>query len=245
MSLIRQAVNLLWKQELVAVSRTQNGHSLAGFKRNVRPLSLEPVHTGWSTHTTITRTDRTDRTKQLFHYPYRPYRPYRPYEATFSLPVQSVRRHIAATRADRTDATQLYGVRVRSVRCTCAVSTAHVRSVLSVRSVRVVPVRSTEWSCMGIWGSKATVLLNPAKLLAEAPSGGASQRRDVAGGNWEHASQAPSPGPSPPAPQPPSPSPSPQKRKRCSTSMSSKKENGVLRACHVCCVLCRVVCRPC
>ena len=32
--------------------------------------------------------------------------------------------------------------------------------------------------------------------LAEAPSGGASQRRDVAGGNWERASQAPSPGPS-------------------------------------------------
>ena len=53
--------------------------------------------------------------------------------------------------------------------------------------------------------------------LAEAPSGGASQRRDVAGGNWEHASQAPSPGPSP------SPSPSPQPPKR---------ENDVLRACH-------------
>ena len=39
--------------------------------------------------------------------------------------------------------------------------------------------------------------------------------RDVAGGNWEHASQAPSPGPSP---SPPSPSP--------------KRENDVLRACH-------------
>ena len=36
--------------------------------------------------------------------------------------------------------------------------------------------------------------------LAEAPSGGASQRRDVAGGNWEHASQAPSSSYSTPSP---------------------------------------------
>ena len=112
------------------------------------------------------------------HYPYRPYRPYRPYETTFSLPVQTVHTvrsnffHYPYRPYGGTfqlpvqtvhDPTQLYGVHVRSVRRTCAVSTAYVRSVLSVRSVRVVPVRSTEWSCMGIWGSKATLLLNPAK----------------------------------------------------------------------------------
>ena len=94
------------------------------------------------------------------HYPYRPYRPYRPPTGRMCphYPYRPYkppyRPHARITHTDHTDRTGrpygLYG------------QWRYDHLVWSVRSVRVVAVRSTGWSCMGIWGSKATLLLNPA-----------------------------------------------------------------------------------